>query len=237
MPNILAFITQQTSLPDAGVKNTLQLLAEDCTIPFISRYRKERTGNLDEVQIGEIVKLKEQFETLEKRKVTILKALEEQEVLTADLEKQIKNTQDATTLEDLYLPFKKKRKTKADTARNNGLEPLAKIIMSQPSGMNAQKLAETASNYAKKEVKSGEEALEGARYIIAEWVNERTDVRNGLRRELERNAQLTTKVIKAQKEEETAQKYRDYFKWEEALKNCPSHRFLAILRAEKEGFI
>jgi len=237
MPNIQDFILQQTSLPDAGVKNTLQLLAEDCTIPFISRYRKERTGNLDEVQIGEIVKLKEQFETLEKRKSTILKALEDQNALTADLKKQIENTQNTTTLEDLYLPFKKKRKTKADTARNAGLEPLAKIIMSQPSGMNAQKLAETASNYAKKEVKSSEEALEGARYIIAEWVNERTDVRNGLRRELERNAQLTTKVIKAQKEEEKAQKYRDYFKWEEALKNCPSHRFLAILRAEKEGFI
>ncbi|WP_031426511.1 Tex family protein [Flavimarina sp. Hel_I_48] len=237
MPSIQDFIIQQTSISHAGVKNTLQLLAEDCTIPFISRYRKERTGNLDEVQIGEIVKLKEQFETLEKRKGTILKALEDQNALTPDLQKQIENTQDATTLEDLYLPFKKKRKTKADTARNNGLEPLAKIIMSQPSGMNAQKLTETASKYAKKEVKSSEEALEGARYIIAEWVNERTDVRNALRRELERNAVLTTKVIKAQKEEEKAQKYRDYFKWEEALRNCPSHRFLAILRAEKEGFI
>jgi uncharacterized protein len=235
--NIQDFITQQTSLPNSGVKNTLQLLNEDCTIPFISRYRKERTGNLDEVQIGDIVKYKEQFETLEKRKVTILKALEEQDALTTDLQNQIENTQDATALEDLYLPYKKKRKTKADTARKYGLEPLAKIIMAQLAAMNAHKLAETARKYAKNEVKSVEEALEGARHIIAEWVNERTDVRNALRRELERHAQLTTKVIKAQKEDEIAQKYRDYFKWEESLKNCPSHRFLAILRAEKEGFI
>ncbi len=237
MSQILRYILSQTNLPGQSIKNTLQLLGEDCTIPFISRYRKERTGNLDEVQIGDIVKYKEQFETLEKRKLTILKALKEQDALTNDLKKQIENTQDATALEDLYLPYKKKRKTKADTARNNGLEPLAKIIMSQPSEMNAAKLAETASKYAKNEVKSAEEALEGARHIIAEWVNERTDVRNVLRRELERHAVLTTKVLKAQKEDEKAQKYRDYFKWEEALKNCPSHRFLAILRAEKEGFI
>lgn len=237
MISLPQFIIQQTSLPQSGIKNTLQLLDEDCTIPFISRYRKERTGDLDEVQIGDIVKYKEQFETLEKRKFTILKALEEQDALTTDLQKQIENTQDTTALEDLYLPYKKKRKTKADTARNNGLEPLAKIIMSQSSGMNADKLAETALKLVKNEVKSLEEALENARHIIAEWVNERTDVRNMLRRELERHAMLTTKVIKAQKEDEKAQKYRDYFKWEEALKNCPSHRFLAILRAEKEGFI
>ena len=131
MPTILSYLKSQTNLPESSIKNTLQLLEEDATIPFIARYRKERTGNLDEVQIGDIVKFKEQFETLEKRKATILKALEEQEVLTPELQKEIENTSDATVLEDLYLPYKKTRKTKADTARENGLKPLAKIIMAQ----------------------------------------------------------------------------------------------------------
>ena len=128
---LLSYLKSSTNLPETGIKNVLQLLDEDATIPFIARYRKERTGNLDEVQLGEIVKFKEQFEALEKRKATILKALEEQEVLTAELQKQIESTTDATALEDLYLPYKKTRKTKADTARENGLEPLAKIIMAQ----------------------------------------------------------------------------------------------------------
>ncbi|MFK5959624.1 MAG: Tex-like N-terminal domain-containing protein, partial [Lutibacter sp.] len=128
---LLNFIKSQTNLPENGVKNTIQLLNEDCTIPFISRYRKERTGNLDEVQIGEIVKFKSQFENLEKRKITILKALEEQGVLTNELKQKIAITTHLISLEDIYLPFKKKRKTKAETARKNGLEPLAKIIMSQ----------------------------------------------------------------------------------------------------------
>ena len=233
MNNLLSYIKKQTNLPEAGINNTIQLLQEDCTIPFISRYRKERTGNLDEVQIGDIVKYKEQFETLEKRKTTILKALEEQDVLTPDLQTQIKSTQDSTTLEDLYLPYKKKRKTKAETARKNGLEPLAKIIMAQ----NATNLDQTAQKYITKEVTSTEEALEGARHIIAEWINERTDIRNQLRNQLESHAILTTKVIKSAEKDEKSQKYRDYFDWNEALNRCPSHRFLAISRAEQEGFI
>ena len=129
--SVLKFIISKTQLPENAVKNTIELLNEDCTIPFISRYRKERTGNLDEVQIGEIVKYKEQFEALEKRKSTILKALKEQDVLTLELEDKIQLSKDLTELEDLYLPFKKSRKTKAEVARKNGLEPLAKIIMSQ----------------------------------------------------------------------------------------------------------
>ena len=233
MNNLLSFIKKQTNLPEAGIKNTIQLLQEDCTIPFISRYRKERTGNLDEVQIGEIVKFKEQFETLEKRKTTILKALEEQDVLTPQLKNQINSTQDSTSLEDLYLPYKKKRKTKAETARKNGLEPLAKIIMSQ----NATHPEHLAQKYLNKEVTSSEEALEGARHIVAEWINERTDIRNQLRNQLERHAILTTKVIKSAEKDEKAQKYRDYFDWNESLNRCPSHRFLAITRAEQEGFI
>ena len=233
MNNLLSFIKKQINLPESGIKNTIQLLEEDCTIPFISRYRKERTGNLDEVQIGEIVKFKEQFETLEKRKTTILKALEEQDVLTPQLKNQINSTQDSTSLEDLYLPYKKKRKTKAETARKNGLEPLAKIIMSQ----NATHPEHLAQKYLNKEVTSSEEALEGARHIVAEWINERTDIRNQLRNQLERHAILTTKVIKSAEKDEKAQKYRDYFDWNESLNRCPSHRFLAITRAEQEGFI
>ena len=230
---LLDFITSQTQLPKESVKNTVQLLNEDCSIPFISRYRKEHTGNLDEVQIGEIVKYKALFEALEKRKGSILKALEEQEVLTDELQKKITEATDLITLEDLYLPYKKKRKTKAETARKNGLEPLAKIIMSQ----NALDLSSIALRHVKNEVASEEEALEGARYIIAEWVNERTDIRNSIRHQLERGAFVSTKVIKGKKDDEKAQKFRDYFDWSEALNRCPSHRFLAILRAEKEGFI
>src|SRR5690606_36496686 len=129
--SLISYITSQTNLPEISVKNTVELLNEDASIPFISRYRKERTGNLDEVQIGDIIKYKEQFETLEKRKTAILKAIEEQDALTKELKHKIEAVQDLTALEDLYLPFKKSRKTKAETARQNGLEPLAKIIMSQ----------------------------------------------------------------------------------------------------------
>ncbi|WP_066223290.1 Tex family protein [Formosa haliotis] len=231
--SILHYIISQTQLPESGVKNTLALLNEDCTIPFISRYRKERTGNLDEVQIGEIVKFKEQFEALEKRKKAILKALEDQDVLTPELEQKIEKTQDLTALEDLYLPYKKSRKTKAEKARQQGLEPLAKIIMSQ----NANDVESIAYKYVKGDITSVDEALEGARHIIAEWINERSEIRNNIRHQLERFAMISTKVIKTKADDENAQKFRDYFDWEESLSRMPSHRFLAILRAEKEGFI
>ena len=230
---LLKYIVQNTQINSKSVENTVQLLNEDCTIPFISRYRKERTGNLDEVQIGDIVKFKTLFEELEKRKITILKALEEQEVLTAELKQKIEATTDLTTLEDIYLPYKKKRNTKAETARKNGLEPLAKIIMSQ----RATDIESIAVKYTNNEVSTKDEALEGARFIIAEWINERTDIRNNIRYQLEKFATITTKVIKSKIDDEKAQKFRDYFDWSEALNRCPSHRFLAILRAEKEGFI
>ncbi|GGD18136.1 Tex family protein [Hyunsoonleella pacifica] len=230
---MIPFITTQTKLPEQSVKNTIALLNEDCTIPFISRYRKERTGNLDEVQIAEIVKFKEQFEALEKRKKAILKALHEQGVLTVTLQQKIDGSQDLTTLEDVYLPYKKSRKTKAEKARQNGLEPLAKIIMSQ----NANAIESIANRYLKTGVNTVEDALEGARHIIAEWINERTDIRNNLRRQLGRFAIIVTKVIKTKADTEDAQKFRDYFDWEESLSRIPSHRLLAILRAEKEGFI
>ena len=227
------FIISQTQLPENSVKNTIVLLNEDCTIPFISRYRKEQTGNLDEVQIGEIVKYKELFEVLEKRKIAILKSLEEQDALSPELNQKVINTQDLTTLEDLYLPYKRKRKTKAETARKNGLEPLAKIIMSQ----NSNDIESVASNFVKGDLCSVEDTLEGARYIIAEWINERTNIRNNIRFQLEKYATIKTKGVKTKTEEENAQKYRDYFDWSESLNRIPSHRLLAILRAEKEGYI
>ncbi|MDC1503780.1 RNA-binding transcriptional accessory protein [Winogradskyella sp.] len=233
MTQLLNYIVSKTKIAESSVKNTVQLLNEDCTIPFISRYRKEATGNLDEVQIGDIVKFKDEFEALEKRKTTILKALEEQQVLTEDLKLKIKKTQDLTLLEDLYLPYKKKRKTKAETARKNGLEPLAKIIMSQ----NTTAIESVALRYTKGKIYTIEDALEGARHIIAEWINERTDIRNHLRNQLNRQAQIATKAIKSKAEDEKAQKFRDYFDWSESLNRIPSHRLLAILRAEHEGFV
>lgn len=192
---------------------------------------------MDEVQIGEIVKYKEQFETLEKRKNSILKSLEEQNVLTAELQKNIKEATDLIALEDLYLPYKKKRKTKADTARENGLEPLAKIIMSQSRNLGDSEVSSFAMKYAKGEINSEEEVLEGARHIIAEWINERTDIRNMLRRELERHSVISTKVVKKMEDDEKAQKFKDYFEWNESLNRIPSHRLLAILRATSEGII
>ena len=230
---ILQYIIQQTRLSSKSVENTISLLNEDATIPFISRYRKEMTGNLDEVEIGEIVKFKEVFEVLEKRKKFILKALGEQNVLTDELTQKVNTSRDLISLEDLYLPFKKKRKTKAETARLQGLEPLAKMIMSQ----RVNDLEHTASKYTSNQVKTIDDALEGARFIIAEWINERTDIRNNIRRELERHATISSKIIKSKVDEEKAQKFKDYFDWQESLSKIPSHRLLAILRAENEGFI
>ena len=237
MMQLTSYIIQHTQLSEKAINNTISLLNEDCTIPFIARYRKEMTGNLDEVEIGEIVKYKELFENLEKRKTTILKALEEQNELTPELSEKVKSAIDSITLEDLYLPFKKKRKTKAATARLQGLEPLAKMMMSQ----RVNDLSQTASKFVNKELETLENALEGARFIIAEWINERTDIRNILRTQIQRFALISSKEITLKNNDnnktEKAQKFKDYFDWSESLKNIPSHRLLAILRAENEGFI
>ncbi|MGJ8660263.1 MAG: Tex family protein [Cellulophaga fucicola] len=230
---MIKYIVKYTQLPERSVQNTIELLNQDCTIPFISRYRKEKTGNLDEVQVGDIVTYKAQFEALEKRKTAIAKAMQEQGVLTPELQAKITATDNLTALEDLYLPFKKKRKTKAETAIKNGLEPLAKIIMAQRN----DEIEYTASKYLNDVIVNEDLALEGARHIISEWINERSDIRNGIRYQLENYALITTKVIGTKKDDEKAQKFRDYFDWSEALKRSPSHRLLAILRAEKEGFI
>lgn len=237
---LLPYIQKHTNLPEKGILNTVDLLNQDCTVPFISRYRKEATGGLDEVQIGSIVQFKEQFEALEKRKSAIIKSVEEQDLLTPELRAKFESAEDLTQLEDLYLPFKKSKKTKAEVARKQGLEPLAKIIMAQRS----DDIEFLASKYLSPEVQNEDEALEGARHIIAEWINERTDVRNMIRNQLERFALITTKVVSAMKDASTtlstsekSQKYRDYFDWSEPLNRCPSHRLLAILRAESEKII
>ena len=227
------FIQKSLPLSDRNICATLQLLSEDCTIPFISRYRKDATGNLDEVQIEQIAKLNTQFQEIIKRKENILKSIEEQNALTPELKQRIDASFDLQELEDLYLPYKKRRKTKADSAKEKGLEPLAKIIMSQ----KANDLQFLASKYLNDEVTSVEDALQGARDIIAEWINENGYVRKNLRRLFLRKAVISSKVVKAKKEEEAAQKFSQYFEWEESLNRIPSHRLLAMLRAEAEGFV
>jgi len=230
----IQFIQQNISIQEKQINAVLQLLSEDCTIPFIARYRKDKTGNLGEVEIEQIQKLSKNFDEIQKRKESVLKSIEEQEKLTPELRAKIEQSFDLQEIEDLYLPFKKRRKTKADAAKEKGLEPLAKIIMAQK---NSGDIEQTAQNYLNKEVASVEEALQGARDIIAEWINENIFIRKNLRRIFQRKAVISSKVVKTKKEEEEAQKYAQYFDWSEPLNKIPSHRLLAMLRAEKEGFI
>ena len=232
MTNI-EFISKFVATSAINIQKTIQLLQEDCTIPFISRYRKDQTGNLDEVFIENIAKFQKEFEVIVKRKDAILKSIEEQKMLSPELEKKIKQSFDLQELEDFYLPFKKKKKTKADVARENGLEPLAKIIMAQ----NNDNVDFISTQYLNANVVNEEDALQGARDIIAEWINENIYVRKQLRRLYQRKASITTKVVKTKKEDEKAQKFNQYFDWSENLTKAPSHRLLAMLRAENEGFV
>lgn len=231
--NVEKYIQERLQIPAKSIENTLQLLSEDCTIPFIARYRKDKTGNLDEVAIEHIFKLNKSFDEIVKRKESVLKSIEEQNVLTPELAQKINQSFDLQEIEDLYLPYKKRKKTKADTAREKGLEPLAKIIMSQKS----DDVEYLASKYLNNDVANEEEALQGARDIIAEWLNENLYIRKNLRRLFQRKAVIATKVIKAKKDEEDAQKFSQYFDWQEPLNRTPSHRLLAMLRAENEGFV
>lgn len=213
------------------VKNTITLLEEGCTIPFLSRYRKEATGSLDETQISDI---KDQLEALiafDKRKVAILKSLTEQDVLTKELQAKIDACSTLTDLEDAYLPYKPKRKTKASIAKEKGLEPLAKILFNQKEN----NISSIARNYINKDVSDIEEALQGARDIIAEWVSEDSNVRNEIREVFSGGAVVSTKVVKKKIEE--GEKYKDYFEFDEPLNRCPSHRVLAMMRGEREGVL
>ena len=211
--------------------NTLTLLAGGATIPFISRYRKEATGGLDEVQIGEIKDRNDKLCELAKRKETILSTIEEQGKLTDELRRRIEQSWDATELEDIYLPYKPKRKTRAEAARQKGLEPLAILLMLQ----RETNLGSRLHTFVKGDVKDEEDALKGARDIIAEQVNEDERARNQLRNQFSRQATITSKVVKGKEEE--ASKYRDYFDFSEPLKRCSSHRLLAIRRGEAEGLL
>lgn len=226
-------IARALKLPVHRVENTLKLLEGGATIPFISRYRKEATGGLDEVQIGDIKAQYDKLCELAKRKETILSTLKEQNNLTPELQQRIDNCWESTELEDIYLPFKPKRKTRAEMARQKGLEPLAVLLMMQ----RENNLPAKVRSFVKGEVKDEEDALKGARDIIAEQVSEDEQARNLIRSQFTRQAVITAKVAKGKEKEEVAAKYRDYFDFSEPLKRCTSHRMLALLRGEAEGIL
>ena len=234
MNTFAQIIAQALNLKENSVENTLELLNEGCTVPFIARYRKERTGGLNEVQIGNISDWNDRLTEMSKRKETICKTIEEQGKMTPELKARIENCWNATELEDIYLPFKPKRRTRAQIAREQGLEPLADIIMLQRE-RNPQM---AASRFLKKDVvDSTEQALQGAKDIIAETISENEQARQRLRNTFGREAIIAAKVVKAKSEEDGAAKFRDYFDFSEPLRRCSGNRLLAMRRGESEGFL
>lgn len=233
MEEFSQMIAAELKLPAHRIANTLKLLQGGATIPFISRYRKEATGGLDEVQIGDIQTRYEKLCELSKRKETVLSTIEEQGKLTPELKARISACWNATELEDIYLPFKPKRKTRAETARAKGLEPLALLLMMQKEN----NLATKVRNFVKGEVKDEEDALKGARDILAEQISEDERSRNLMRNQFQRQAIIQSKVVKGKEAEEASAKYRDYFDFCEPLKKCSSHRLLALRRGESEGVL
>lgn len=227
----IELISKELSISSRQVANTVSLLNEGATIPFISRYRKEHTGNLDEVQVTSIRDLSVKYTELDKRKETILNTIEEQGKLTEELRKRIIECYDSTELEDIYLPYKPKRRTKATIAKEKGLEPLATIIMKQQE----RDIIGKAEQFLNDQVADVEEALQGARDIIAEWVSEDEKARNVVRRHFKRSAVIRSKVVK--NKETDGIKYKDYFGFEEEVRRCASHRFLAMRRGQEEGFL
>ena len=226
-------IAQSLNLSIEAVGNTLSLLEEGCTIPFISRYRKERTGALDEVQIAAISDENERLKEIQKRKETVIKTITDQEKMTPELQKRIEQCWDSTELEDIYLPFKPRRRTRAQVAREQGLEPLAQILMLQ----RERDPERAAQAFVKGDVKDAEMAIKGAQDIIAEMVSEDERSRQQLRGAFRRTAIITSKVVKAKADTDEAAKYHDYFDWNEPLKRCSSHRLLAMRRGENEGIL
>lgn len=225
-------IAEKLTLSENAVSNTLQLLDEGCTIPFISRYRKERTGGLDEVKIGEIANLYATLKDVAKRKETIVKTITEQGKMTPELQERIDGCWDANELEDIYLPYKPKRRTRAQIAREKGLEPLATLIMQQ--GCDPER---EAKKFLNENVASVKDALQGAQDIIAENINEDERARQGVRMSYQRDAVIASKVVKAKQDSDEAQKYADYFDFSEPLRKCSSHRLLAMRRGEAEGIL
>ena len=226
-------IAQVLGLPEKGVDNTLTLLEDGCTIPFISRYRKERTGGLNEVQIAQIAEINDKLKELVKRKETIVKTITEQGKMNDELQKRIDNCWESTELEDIYLPYRPKRRTRAQVAREQGLEPLATLLLLQREPHPQQ----VAQRFVKGEVTDVATALKGAQDIIAEMVSEDERSRNQVRQSFRRDARISSKVVKAKKDTDEAAKYSDYFDWEEPLKRCSSHRLLAMRRGESEGIL
>lgn len=238
-------IAKELQLPASGVDGTLQLLDEGCTIPFIARYRKERTGGLDDVQIGDISARYDKLKELAKRKETILKSIEEQGKLDDKLKKKIEDCWDANTLEDIYLPFKPKRRTRAQIAREYGLEPLATMILLQRENdietaakrlINSAAVQKALAEHKVKEF-TVDDALQAAKDIIAENISESEDCRHQLRATFKREAEIASKVVKAKADSEEAQKYRDYFDFAEPLSRCTGNRLLAMRRGEAEGIL
>lgn len=225
------YISNSLGLLPIQVENTIELFEQGATVPFIARYRKERTHSLDEIAIADIQQYKEKLEELAKRKISILKTIEEQGKLSKELKEQINDIMDLQALEDLYLPYKPKRRTKATIAKEKGLEPLAKMIMKQ----NNHEANSSASRFCNAEVKNEEEAIEGALNIIAEWINENSIAREIVRDHFKRQSFIESKVVK--KKEEEGEKYSNYFEWNEPLHRCPSHRMLAMRRGEKDGIL
>lgn len=226
-------ISKTLNLSNRQVSNTLKLLEEGATVPFISRYRKEATGSLDEVQVQNIQEEHKRLQEVEKRRESIIDSIREQEKLTDELEQKLRATWSMTELEDLYLPYKQKRKTRASVAREKGLEPLAGTLMKQ----ELQDVEGFAQRFTNNEVPNVEEALAGARDIMAEWISERSFARDTIRKQFSREALITSKLVKSKAEEEGAEKFRDYYDFSEPLRRIPSHRLLAIRRGESEGFL
>ena len=227
-------IAEALQLREGAVANTMTLLDEGATIPFIARYRKERTGGLDEVKIGQISDQYDRLKELAKRKETIIKTIGEQGKLTPELQKQIETTWNATELEDLYLPYKPRRRTRAQVAREQGLEPLAQIIMLQRE-RNIEAVARRFVNDDM--IETPEDAIAGAQDIIAETISEDAQARQRLRTTFMREAVITSKVVKAKRDDEGAAKFRDYFDFTEPLRRCSGNRLLAMRRGESEGFL
>lgn len=230
---MIKHISTSLQLPMRNVQNTIELLDGGCTIPFIARYRKERTGSLDEVQIASISEMAGKWREMEKRKETIRKTIAEQGKMTPELERRINECDNAETLEDIYLPYKPKRRTKAQIAREQGLEPLASIIMLG----RERNPEEAARRFVKGDVKTAADAIQGAQYIIAEMVSEDERSRQTVRKQYGFNAVISSKVVKGKGDTEEAVKYKDYFDWHEPLRHCPSHRMLAMRRGEAEGIL
>ena len=227
----ITLLVNANQISPRQIRNTLTLLAEGATIPFVSRYRKEATGGLDEVQIADLKEQHDKLVELSKRKETILKSIEEQEKLTEELRERIENCCHATELQHIYLPYKPKKRTRAEIAREKGLEPLAKILMSQKS----DDVLKSAKQFVNEQVETEEDVLKGARDIIAEWVNESETARNAVRSIFTREAEISSKIIKGKEEE--AQNFRDYFDTSVRLSKISSHRLLAMRRGETEGFL